>query len=120
MGAGLENPAKSAKTDVISNRQSMPGVQMPGSRTKKVASQKAGQDVAGEANQVKITTGGSYQGKQTWKGAKEGYTCKTAPDFKGAKVDLNTAASGMAKKQTVKGKHLGRAPGESKSVAGTV
>lgn len=147
MGAGLENPAKSSTSPVIPNRQSMPGVQMPGTRTKKVSTGKAGNDVAGEANMVKITHGSGPQGKQTWKGAAEGYTVREAPvykaspasdtyqdtkpyqtgskptregDYTGKNVHLNgdIKRGGGSAKQSVKGKPDNRTGGEAKSVAG--
>ena len=143
---GGENPASAAKVDVISNRQSRPGVQMPGDRTRKVSTGKAGQDVAGEANLVKITTGTSSPGKQTWKGASLGYTTRSVPDYKpspaadtyqdtkplsvgskprglgylAGKVTLNGSLKAYkdGPKQNVKGKRPPRTDGEAKSVAG--
>ncbi len=144
---GNENPATAQETDVISNRQSMPGVQMPGTRTRKVpGSAKAGQDVAGEANQVAITHAKSSPGKQTWKGAREGYTTRSVPDYQSSPAadtyqdtkPLSTASkprgpgylAGKAKlngeakpykdgpHQSVKGKRPPRTDGEAKPVAG--
>lgn len=42
-------------------------------------------------------------GKQTWKGAKEGYTSKKAPEYKGSPGKLNSGTS-KGGKQKVKGK----------------
>lgn len=144
--AGCENPAKSSTSPVIPNRQTRPGVQLPGERTKKVREGKAGQDVAGEANQVKISFGNKTPGKQTWKGAAEGYTLRSVPEYKaspaadtyqdtkpyqtgskptkegdytGKNVRLNEPKhGGGSAKQTVKGKPDNRSGGEAKSVAG--
>ena len=144
----IENPASSQSTPVIRNRQTRPGVQMPGDRTRKFPeAKKAGQDVAGEANQVKITHGDSNPGKQTWKGARAGYTERSFPNYKpapardtfqdtkpievgskptstgkysGKNVHLNgdIKRGGVGPKQSVKGKQGARAPQESRSVAG--
>lgn len=148
MGAGLENPAKSSTSPVISNRQTRPGVQLPGTRTRKVPGPaKAGQDVAGEANMVKVTHGSGPQGKQTWKGSASGYTVRSVPDYKpspakdtyqdtkpyqvgskpgregdytGKNVHLNgdIKRGGGSAKQSVKGKNPPRTDGEAKPVAG--
>lgn len=119
---------------------------MPGDRTRKVPGpKKAGQDVAGEANQVKITTGDSQPGKQTWKGAREGYTMRSVADYIAApakstfqdteratgmkprgpgylagKVKLNgeLKRGGGSPMQSVKGKRPPRTDGEAKPVAG--
>ena len=143
--AGCEDPASAQKVDVISNRQTRPGVQMPGERTRKVSTAKAGQDVAGEANLVAITHGKSSPGRQTWKGARDGYTSRSVTDYKpspclsthqdteeassitprgpgylAGKVKLNgelKRGDGSAK-QSVKGKRSPRTDGEAKSVAG--
>lgn len=144
---GGENPASSQSVPVIANPQTRPGVQLPGERTKKVPGKvNVGNDVAGEANQVKITTGASYAGKQTWKGAKEGYTTRGIPDYvpspaadacQDTKPRSNASKpsgpgylAGRVKlngdlkpykdgpKQSVKGKNPPRTDGEAKSVAG--
>lgn len=145
--AGCENPASSQRSDVISNRQSRPGVQMPGDRTRKVPGpSKAGQDVAGDEKQVTITHGRKSPGKQTWKGAESGYTTRSIPDYKpspasrtfqdtseaqgmrptstgayrGDKVKLNgdIKRGGGSAAQKVKGKKPAATGGEAKSVAG--
>lgn len=118
MKAGNENPARSSTTPVISSRQSMPGVQMPGERTRKAPTGKAGQDVAGEANQVKITHGSKSPGRQTWKGSAEGYTSRSTPAYSPAEVGGNTQSSGNHAKQSVKGVRGKSAPAEGKQVAG--
>jgi hypothetical protein len=92
---------------------------MAGSLSRKIKEPaKAGQDVAGEANQVKITHGRGDSGKQTWKGARSGYTTKSAPEYKGSPGPMNTGSSGMGKEQNVKGKDGKSAPRESQQVAG--
>lgn len=146
---GSENPASAAKVDVIFNRQSMPGVQMPGTRTRKFPGpSKVGQDVAGESKFVEITHGKSSPGKQTWKGARDGYTIRSIPDYKpspcydtyqdtkpyqtgskptnegkytGKNVHLNgdIKRGGGSAAQSVKGKRPPRTNGEAKPVAGT-
>lgn len=148
--AGCENPASSSTSPVIANRQTRPGVQMPGTRTRKVSEGKAGNDVAGEANMVKITHGkAGTSGKKTWKGSELGYTTRSIPDYKaspaqdtyqdtkpyktgskptatgeysGRNVHLNGSVKkgGGSAKQSVKGKHPARTDGEAKSVAGKV
>ena len=148
MKVGNENPAKSATVPVISNPQSRPGVQLPGERTRKVDAGKAGNDVAGEANQVKVTTGGGTPSvaKQTWKGAESGYTTRSVPEYLpspaadtcqdtepnktgskpagpgylAGKVKLNgdIKRGGGSPKQSVKGKNPPRTDGEAKTVAG--
>lgn len=146
---GNENPAHAQRVDVISNRQSRPGVQMPGERTRKIPGpMKAGQDTAGEANMVTITHGKSSPGKQTWKGAREGYTGRSLaayepspaadtwqdtkpfqtgnkPGKEGTYTGKNVKLNGDIKRgggsaaQNVKGKRPPRTDGEAKPVAGT-
>mgnify|MGYP001575066982 FL=1 len=117
--AGCENPATAATSPVIVHRAVRPGVQMPGSRTRKIPGPaKAGQDTAGEARQVKITHSGKSPGKQTWKGAADGYTTRSAPAYVAAEVGGNASGSGGGAKQHVKGKHPAKVGGEAKSVAG--
>jgi hypothetical protein len=118
--AGCENPATVAKVDVgHSHKLTRPVAAMAGSLSRKIPdAKKAGQDVAGEANQVKITHGKGDAGKQTWKGARSGYTTKSAPEYKGSPGPMNGSGSGMGKEQNVKGKDGKSAPRESKSVAG--
>ena len=144
---GGENPATSQRSEVIPNRQTRPGVQMPGSRTRKIPGGKAGNDVAGEANQVKITHGNTSPGKQTWKGAANGYTTRSIPDYRpspakdtwqdtkpyavgnkptdngdytGRNVHLNGTLKAYkdGPHQSVKGKRPPRTDGEAKPVAG--
>jgi hypothetical protein len=122
---------------------------MPGTRTRKVDAGKAGNDVAGEANMVKITSGRHNVGKKTWKGSELGYTTRSIPDYKaspaadtfqdtkpyktgnkptstgeytGRNVHLNGSIKrgGGSAKQSVKGKNPPRTDGEAKSVAGKV
>ena len=145
--AGCENPATSATSPVIANRQTRPGVQMPGTKLRKIPGGKAGNDVAGEANMVKITHGNSNPGKQTWKGARDGYTTRSIPAYSpspcadsqqdtkpyaigskptstgkytGRNVHLNGSIKrgGGSAKQSVKGKNPPRTDGEAKQVAG--
>jgi hypothetical protein len=146
--AGCENPATSATSPVIPNRQTRPGVQMPGTKTRKVPGGKAGNDVAGEANLVTITHGRHNLGKKTWKGSELGYTTRSLPDYKpspakdtfqdtkpyqigskptnegdytGKNVHLNGSIKrgGGSVAQSVKGKNPPRTDGEAKPVAGT-
>lgn len=117
--AGCENPATSATSPVISHKQSKPGVQMPGDRTRKIPGPaKAGQDVAGEARQVKITHGNASPGKQTWKGSRDGYTTRSAPAYQAAEVGGNESDSDSDAKQSVKGKNPPRSHVENGNVAG--
>jgi len=145
---GNENPATSATSPVIPNRQTRPGVQMPGTKTRKVPGPlKAGNDVAGEARMVTITHGKHNLGKKTWKGSELGYTTRELPnyrpspakdtwqdtkpyavgqrptdngDYTGKNVHLNGSIKrgGGSAKQSVKGKNPPRTDGEAKSVAG--
>jgi hypothetical protein len=81
---GTENPATAQRTEVISHSQTRPVAASAGSFSRKIPSDcpvYAGQYVAGEADQVKITTGKSSPGKQTWKGAREGYTTRSLPAY---------------------------------------
>lgn len=145
--AGCENPATSATSPVISNRQTRPGVQLPGTRTRKVKDDSAGTDTAGVANQVTITHGKHNLGKKTWKGSELGYTTRSIPSYKpspandtfqdtkpyetgskptstgeysGRKVHLNgdIKRGGGSAEQSVKGKNPPRTDGEAKQVAG--
>ena len=146
MKVGSENPAKSSTVPVISNPQSMPGVQLPESRTRKVSAKDSEEEAAGEASQVEITHGKSSPGKQTWKGAADGYTTRSIPDYRpspagdtyqdtqpnktgskpagpgylAGKVKLNgdIKRGGGSPKQSVKGKNPPRTDGEAKTVAG--
>lgn len=113
--AGCEDPATFSTSEVVSNRQSMPVAGMAGSFTRKIpGTTKAGQDVAGDANQVAITHGKSSPGKQTWKGAREGYTSRTVPKFEAAWTSHETSDRA---EQSVKGKSSKRTS-EAKTVAG--
>jgi hypothetical protein len=120
---------------------------MPGTKLRKIPGGKAGNDVAGEANMVKITHGNSNPGKQTWKGARDGYTTRSIPAYSpspcadsqqdtkpyaigskptstgkytGRNVHLNGSIKrgGGSAKQSVKGKNPPRTDGEAKQVAG--
>lgn len=119
MKAGQTAGQSNQTAPVITTPHRMPKAAMAGSFARKVPSQRtAGQDVAGDANQVKITRGGSSSAKQTWKGARDGYTTKSAPAYVASPGPMNSRDSGMSKSQQVKGKDGKRVPSESKSVAG--
>jgi len=115
MKAGQTAGKSGGTSPVITKSSRMPGVQMPGSRTRKVTTERC---ACGVQDQVAITHGKSAGGKQTWKGAAQGYTTKSAPAFVGAPGPMNMRNSGMGKVQSVKGKDGSRAPRESRSVAG--
>lgn len=115
--AGCENPAKSSTSEVLTRRSSMPGVQMPGDHTRKVSSGKAGQDTAGEARQVQIAFGKKSPGKQTWKGAADGYTNKSIPEYTSSPGKTMGSESKGSASQRVKGSD-GKRSSDAKSVAG--
>jgi len=115
--AGGEDPASAQHVELgVAHKITRPVAAMAGSFSRKIPGPaKAGQDVAGEANQVKITHGRGDAGKQTWKGARSGYTTVEAPKYVAA---ITSREEGMAAKQSVKGKHGKGAPRESQQVAG--
>lgn len=146
---GQDEPATQEHVQITpANSQTRPGVQMPGERTRKVSGEaKAGQNVAGEAEMVKVAFSSKSPGKQTWKGAAAGYTVREEPkyvpspaadtwqdtkpfqvgmkptregDYTGKNVHLNgdIKRGGGSAKQSVKGKPDNRTGGEAKSVAG--
>jgi hypothetical protein len=147
---GNEAPATQELVDVIANRQTRPGVQLPGERTRKIPGPLKANS-AGEADHVQITHGSleySSASKQTWKGAKAGYTVREEPkyvpapakdtwqdtrpwavgskptnngDYTGKNVHLNgdIKRGGGSAAQSVKGKRPPRTDGEAKPVAGT-
>ena|SRR3989304_3159527 len=107
--AGCENPATSQRSDVISHGVSKATAAMAGSFSRKFPdSAKAGQDVAGEANQVEITFKRKSPGKQTWKGASEGFTTKSFPSYVASpakSTGQDTSSKSQNKgRQKVKGK----------------
>ena len=80
--AGCENPATSQRSGVIATSHIMPKAAMAGSLSRKISLPvKAGQDVAGEANQVEISFKSKSPGKQTWKGSSEGFTTRKVPEY---------------------------------------
>ena len=121
--AGCENPATSQRSDVISHGVTKPVAAMAGSFSRKIPGPvKAGQDVAGEANQVEISFKSKSPGKQTWKGSANGYTTRSFPSYvasPASSTGQDTPSKSQNKgRQKVKGVMGKRAPGESKSVAG--
>jgi len=107
--AGLENPATSQRSSVISHGVSKATTAMAGSFARKFPeTKKAGQDVAGEANQVAISFKSKSPGKQTWKGAASGFTTKTVPAYVASpakSTGQDTASKSQNKgRQKVKGK----------------
>jgi hypothetical protein len=107
--AGCENPATSQRSDVISHGVSKATAAMAGSFNRKIPGpEKAGQDVAGEANQVVISFKNKSPGKQTWKGAASGFTTRSAPAYvasPASSTGSDTASKSQHKgRQKVKGK----------------
>lgn len=116
--AGCENPTPGSRMVEITvpHKTSMATAAMAGSFSRKIPGpKKAGQDVAGEANQVKITHGASPVGKQTWKGSREGFTIRKAPKFTPA---ISTPEHSGGARQSVKGKRGSKAPAEAAQVSG--
>lgn len=114
---GNEDPATSQRTEVISNRQTKPVAAAAGSFSRKIPGpKKAGQDVAGEANFVKVTTrdaeGSLPAGvKQTWKGPEDGYTTRSIPDHKPSPAKdtfQDTKPLSTGNKPTNNGEYTGR------------
>lgn len=106
--AGCENPATSQRSDVISHGTSKAVAAMAGSFSRKIPGPvKAGQDVAGKANQVEISFKSKSPGKQTWKGSSEGFTTRKAPAYvasPGSSMGDTFTKSQHKGKQKVKGK----------------
>lgn len=122
--AGCENPAHSEHVvNGIVNKVIMAKAAMAGSLTRKIPEQnKAGQNVAGEANQVEISFKSKSPGKKTWEGSSDGYTTKSVPSYVASPANSSgsdTPSKSQSKgKQTVKGKQGSKAPSESKPVSG--
>ena len=101
----VEIAGVSSTSPVISHKVTKAVAAAAGSFSRKFPEAKrAGQNVAGDSNMVKITKHreGGFDGKQTWKGSIEGYTTRAIPAYKPANVGGNTLSSGNHAKQKVK------------------
>jgi len=109
---GTENPATAQRTDVIRNRQSMPGVQMPGTHTHKIPNPVfVGNEELATQDKVSARGGSRNVGKQTWKGARDGYTTRSIPEYvpsPAADSMQDTKPHETGKKPTSTGNYTGR------------
>ena len=115
MKVGQANPATSARSEVISHRQSKPEAAMAGSFSRKMPS--VSRFACGEQEQVKVSFSSASPGKQTWKGAANGYTTRSIPSYQASPAQNSGVEAKKTASQQVKGKD-GKSRAEAKSVAG--